>query len=308
MATDLDSDNPFDAALAEMLGARIVRRERVRTGYTHTERWRVRTADGSRAFVKHAVDATSADWLRSEERLYRALAGARYLVGLRGFRDGDRPILALEDVGEGHWPPPWRPGDVEAVLSALADLHATPPPAGLPRLSDSASVRGWDDVANDPAPFLAMGWAGAAWLERSLPALQAAAARCTVDGEAFLHLDVRSDNLCMLPDGSVKIVDWNLAGIGPPRLDIAFWLPSLAAEGGPAPESVLPDAPDEAALVAGFFAARAGLPIISVAPMVRVVQLRQLAVALPWACRELGIEGPPPLLGAIGWDASASNA
>jgi hypothetical protein len=48
-----------------------------------------------------------------------------------------------------------------------------------------------------------------------------------------------------------------------------------------------------AALVSGFFAARAGLPVIPQAPRVREVQRVQLAAALPWAARVLDL--PPPL-------------
>jgi hypothetical protein len=77
-----------------------------------------------------------------------------------------------------------------------------------------------------------------------------------------------------------------------PQLDLGFWLPSLAYEGGPAPERILPDAPEVAAWVAGFFAARAGLPGISDAPRVRLVQRQQLATALPWAARALGLPLP----------------
>jgi hypothetical protein len=77
-------------------------------------------------------------------------------------------------------------------------------------------------------------------------------------------------------------------------IDLAFWLPSLHAEGGPPPEASLPDAPEWAAMVSGFFAARAGLPLIPSAPQVREVQLFQLRTALPWAVRALGL---PPLDG-----------
>jgi hypothetical protein len=80
--------------------------------------------------------------------------------------------------------------------------------------------------------------------------------------------------------------------VGNPRWDIAFWLPSLLLEGGPHPASVLPDGGHEAAVVSGFFAARAGLPPVAAAPTVRAFQLAQLRVALPWACSELGL--PPP--------------
>jgi hypothetical protein len=80
-----------------------------------------------------------------------------------------------------------------------------------------------------------------------------------------------------------------MACVGNARLDLAFWLPTLTSEGGPAPEAFLPDAPNEAALVSGFFAARAGRPEIRTAPRVRAGQLQLLRHALPWACRALGI-------------------
>jgi hypothetical protein len=69
-------------------------------------------------------------------------------------------------------------------------------------------------------------------------------------------------------------------------------LPSLRLEGGPQPWEVLPDARGLATVVAGFFAARAGLPPPAGAPAVRDFQLRQLEVALPWAARELGQAAP----------------
>jgi hypothetical protein len=50
---------------------------------------------------------------------------------------------------------------------------------------------------------------------------------------------------------------------------------------------VLPDAGPLAALIAGVWAAVAGLPPPETAPMVREVQRRQLAVALDWVDREL---------------------
>jgi thiamine kinase-like enzyme len=145
-------------------------------------------------------------------------------------------------------------------------------------------------VAADPAPFLSLGIGSTAWLEEVLPVLVAAEARCLPAGEALCHWDLRSDNIC-LAGGRVVFVDWNLACRSNPRLDLGFWLPSLAFEGGPAPERLLPDAPEVAAWVAGFFAARAGLPGIPDAPRVRQVQREQLSTALPWALRALGL--PP---------------
>jgi hypothetical protein len=149
----------------------------------------------------------------------------------------------------------------------------------------------WQAVAADPEPFLALGIADARWLERALPLLIRQEERCSTDGESPTHWDLRSDNIC-ITERHALFVDWNCACVSNPALDLGFWLPSLAYEGGPEPERILPDAPDIAAGVSGFFAARAGLPGISDAPRVRLVPRQQLQTALPWATRALDL--PPP--------------
>jgi hypothetical protein len=78
-------------------------------------------------------------------------------------------------------------------------------------------------------------------------------------------------------------------------LDSVAWAPSLRTEGGPEPWALVAHSNGQAALIAGYFAARVGLPAPTTAPAVREVQRRQLEVALPWAARELGlreIDGP----------------
>ncbi len=213
---------------------------------------------------------------------------------LVAFEDHEQePILVLEDLSAYHWPPPWEDGQVDMVLAQIDALHATPA-----AIESYAEVHGdgeknWHTVASDPAPFLALGIATPAWLERALPLLLQQAARCRTEGSSLTHWDIRSDNICIQPRQAV-LVDWNLACVGNPVLDLGFWLPSLAAEGGPAPEGILPDAPEVAAWVAGFFAARAGLPLIPDAPRVRLVQRQQLATALPWAIRALDLPPLPP--------------
>jgi aminoglycoside phosphotransferase (APT) family kinase protein len=141
-------------------------------------------------------------------------------------------------------------------------------------------------VARDPAPFLDLGLVSQAWLEAALPALLDASQATPLDGTALLHCDMRSDNLC-LREGRAIIFDWSHGRRGNPDFDIAFWLPSLALEGGPEPETFGVDA--FAAYVAGFFAGLAGLPPPAGAPAVRGFQLAQLELALPWACRALGL-------------------
>jgi aminoglycoside phosphotransferase (APT) family kinase protein len=145
-------------------------------------------------------------------------------------------------------------------------------------------------VARDPASLLSLHLCSHRWLDEALPTLLQAADPRLLDGDALCHLDVRSDNLCFRDDGQAVLVDWNFAAVGNAEFDVAFWLPSLRAEGGPAPQEVAGGIdPGVVALVAGFFASRAGLPVIPAAPRVRHVQRVQLEVALPWAAAVLGL-------------------
>ena len=276
------------AVLAERLGAKPLHRIHG-GGYTLMEHWLVEL-EGERAFVKVAVDEPTAGFLRDEHRVYSAVE-ASFLPRFVGWDDdGERPILVLEDLTEAHWPPPWREGDVELVRVALDELHAKEPPEGLLRLTID-ELHTWREVEAEPEAFLGLGLCSAEWLDEALPELLRATDRCEVRGDAFLHLDTRSDNICFR-DGRALLVDWNWAHLGNPAVDVAFWLPSLFAEGGPSPIEVLPEAGELTALVSGFFAPIAGQPPPAGAPTVRPLQLSQLKVALPWAVEVLGL---PPL-------------
>ena len=68
--------------------------------------------------------------------------------------------------------------------------------------------------------------------------------------------------------------------------------PSLAAEGGPQPGEVLPDAGRFASLLAGFFLAHAVRPSIPHAPHVRALQEANGRAALRSAARALGLPDP----------------
>jgi aminoglycoside phosphotransferase (APT) family kinase protein len=176
------------------------------------------------------------------------------------------------------------------VLDAAALVHAHPIPSHLATLTDEYRDD-WDRVASDPRPFLTLGLCSAAWLEHAVPVLSAAAWAAPIRGSALLHLDIRSDNLCFR-DGRAVIIDWDGPMVGNPDVDIAVWLPSLASEGGPQPEVILPAAPELAAWTAGYFCARAGLEPIPEAPHVRPLQLAQARTSLPWAARALGLPVP----------------
>jgi Phosphotransferase enzyme family len=252
----------------------------VRKGYSMNEHWTVVFADGTNAFLKCGHIPPSPEWIRDEYALFQAVRGP-FMPMFLAFEDGDRPLLVLEDLMPAYWPPPWREGDVDLVLAALDEVAHVRVEL---RRAESFLSNGWNAVAADPAPFLSTGLRDAKWLERMLPKLVAAGDAAPLHGESLLHADVRSDNLCV-KGGRCVLVDWNHACIGNPALDIAVWLPSLELEHGARPDGFGVD--ELAPFVAGFFAARAGLPKPAGAPRVREFQRAQAAVALDWTERVL---------------------
>ena len=202
------------------------------------------------AFVKIGATEVTARLFRREIQNYETIQAPFMPQVLGFFDDGVRPVLALEDLSSAHWPPPWTKGQVQALLDVLGELHDLRPPRHLERVRRDGGAS-WRAVAEDPGRWAALGLCSMAWLEDSLPRLISAAAEAALEGEALVHLDVRGDNVCFRGE-DVILLDWPEAAIANPDLDVAFWLPSLQADGGPPPESILPKAPEIAAWVAGF--------------------------------------------------------
>ncbi len=285
--------------LAERAAAHLGRRaagwRRVPRGYSQAERIVVTLDDGGSAFVKGAVDSFSAAWLRIEHSLYSDVR-APFMPELRGWQDdGEAPFLVLEDLSAALWPPPWTPALVGRVIETLRSVAAHAPPAWCESMEHRrAWLEGWPRVGRDPQPFLRLGLASEDWLVRSIDTLAAAERLAPLAGDALLHNDVRSDNLCVVGD-RVVLIDWNWACRGNATVDVAGWLPSLAMEGGPEPESILPREPELAALISGYYAAHAGLPPpVGVSTALRALQLAQLRTSLAWTIRALRL---PPLDG-----------
>src|SRR5204863_372643 len=60
------------------------------------------------------------------------------------------PVLLLEDLSRGHWPPPWSPERVERVRDTLEAIHRAPAPSGVRTLeSERDMFRGWAHVAEN---------------------------------------------------------------------------------------------------------------------------------------------------------------
>ena len=264
-------------------------------GAPSNRRWIVSFADGTRAFAKVAAFDYTADWLRIERTNYEALSGRHYLPSLLGWDDdGAEPTLVLEDLSGASWPPPWiRRRSTRCSRPSMPSARPRRR-IGSPRPSSSGSgrsERAGGRCGEDPDGTLALGVFDEAWLRSNIDELEQAADDAVLDGDALVHGDIRSDNLCLV-DGRAVLVDWNWASRGAPLLDLAAWLPSLHREGGPPPWTLLKDQGPLASLLAGFFLYHAGMDPIPQAPHVRRLQLEQGLVALTWVCRELGLAPP----------------
>jgi aminoglycoside phosphotransferase (APT) family kinase protein len=277
------------AAVERILGAPVVEAVSQVGGFSPGTADRVRTADGSRAFVKAvsaAQNAHSVALHRAEARATAALPSDVPAPRLLGFHDdGTWVALVFEDV-DGRQPfVPWQQQDIEAVLAALRRLAV--PATGLPSLSSlfADNFRGWRRLAADP-PVSLDPWA-AANLDLLVELTGRAAA--AVVGDRLVHVDIRADNLLIRPDGSVMVVDWPAAAIGVPWFDTLSLVLNVRLYGGELADDVLdvfePDPADVTAVVAGlaaFFTDRAREPEPPGLPTLRRFQQDQADVMLPW--------------------------
>jgi hypothetical protein len=183
-------------------------------GYAASFRALAVLADGRTVFVKAGAEEVTSEFVRDEQRVYASLQ-ARFMPELVGMDDSDPPLLVLEDLSAARWPPPWDNDAIAAVLATLEEVWATRPPDWVEPITNEAEwlLGGWAEIERDPLPFLALEVCPAAWLEGSLPTLRAAAEGAAIAGDALLHLDVRSDNICIADRGAV-LVDWNWVHVG----------------------------------------------------------------------------------------------
>lgn len=312
-----------------LVGSPVKRAVRVFGGYGPSATFRATLADGRRVFIKGAgIGATEHHWtvLPREQRHYETLP-ALHRIGPRYWGAVTAPgwhLLVLEDLTGTTIVPPWTRTLAQSAMENVAHFH-------LDGLRESVPVRpfptegftsNWARLAADAtlaSNFLSLFRSHqrqtAAWLHRALPRLVAAEQYLVRQDQPWglIHMDLRSDNL-RFRQGTLVLFDWADACYGPLLFDVAGFLPSIEAEGGPrAPELasvylntmrkggiVFPDYGLGAAAtgVAGYFATRAGEPPIPALPRLRAVQRAQLSRALPWASTLLGLDSPPEFLGS----------
>jgi len=271
-----------------LLGDRIIAAQPARGGYSSAQRWIVRVRGGGTAFAKVGMTPVSAMDLSREAAVYERLT-LPCMPEVLGWDGDGPPVLLLSDLSQHAWPPPWSAERVDRVLQVIESVHSASAQLPLYAEVQDGDEDWWGRVAAAPEPFLRLNVAPTGWFHRNVGALAASARTVSCAGSSVTHYDLRSDNLCFASTRTY-LVDWSHGCLGNPRLDLALFLPSLAVDGGPRPEVILPGDPAAASWVAGFLAWHASKPDIPTAPAVRVMQRSLLGAALPWAARELDLD------------------
>ena len=216
-----------------------------------------RDSDAARFVIKR--DSLARDWIARvtadvpdlrEARLVDAaplLPRPVRLPHLGVGRDGDDVALLMPDLAESllHWEAPVDVETVDAVLAALAQLHASPwqhaLPTGFPwtdlrrrvLLLTRVAAAEYEAAGNPVGERFRLGWEAfdrraprdARWLIDHLtddpePLLSALERRPV----AGLHGDLKLGNVALADDGTVDLIDWQMTLVAPIAVELGWFL------------------------------------------------------------------------------------
>ncbi|MBM2621698.1 phosphotransferase [Actinoplanes sp. LDG1-06] len=292
-------------AVAARLGAPVADVRSAGGGFTRAFAAVLTTSSGLTGFVKAApLKEPTSDWYAREayitSHLPTEVAAPRPLWTMI---ESDYFVLCLEAVN-GHVPAlPWSPPELEAALNAwstAAEALATPSrdllEVGVPPLPEilRGEMSWWSEIAagREPMPRTTHGTvaptrlAHLARLEQELPDLAA--------GDAFMHGDLRIDNVMIDRSGRARLCDWTWPTLGAPWFDTVTLLVTAFASGLDA-DAYLADwnAPTEGvdgalAALAGYWLVRADGGPSSASPHSRQHQRFSGEQALAWLADRRG--------------------
>lgn len=289
-------------SVEDRLGAPVVEAVSQAFGFSPGLAARLRLADGRRVFVKAIGpdDESGApggqDFYRREARITAGLpddVAAPRLVD--SWEASDWMVLALEDIDGANPALPWRADQLSRVLHALTDIaHSlTPSPVSAPAAGSPAGRGHWSNLAADPDRLRRLPQVDA-WAASSVSLLVELEGRCEAasTGDTLVHADIRADNILLTHD-RVYLVDWPHAKVGAAWIDLVWFLPSVAMQGGPQPRELFWSHPLAAgadrndllavvAAVAGFMIDGATQPPPPGLPNLRRFQLAQGQQATRW--------------------------
>jgi fructosamine-3-kinase len=306
--------------VAEVLGSAVSRGERVYGGYAPSATFRLKLANGKRAFFKASYPAPKGSGVRwfMDQEAQNYLTLERFISPWApkfhgSFERDGWHVLLLEDLGP-RSVPPWTSAKARAAARSYARFHRRTRgkrlPRSLPRTGYVEYARFWRTLAKtgEIARTAALARRRSAdaeeWLAVALPVLVAHERQLEQVPPPFalLHFDTRSDNVRIHGD-RLRIFDWPFADAGPAEFDVVAFCQAVAAEGGPTAERVLawyeevlslrPEIVDASlAGIAGYFADRAWRPPIEGLPRVRRWQRTQLKECLRWVARRFDLPDP----------------
>jgi hypothetical protein len=290
------------ASVEHHVRARVEAAQSQSHGFSPALAARLRLADGRRIFVKAMGpdDETGApggqsSYRREAEISSRLPPCAPFPAFLASWQAEKWEVLLFEDVGGANPALPWRKDQLDRVLAALPAMASalTPSPFAAPAACTPGGSNHWPALSEDPA--------GLEWLMQWVPwlgdqvqllaELEAASDQACA-GDTLLHFDLRADNV-LLSGTEVYVVDWPHARVGAPWVDLLYFLPSVAMQGGPPPQHLFwahplsSAAPREGVLrvlagFAGFMLEGATQPAPPGIPGLRRFQLAQGVASARW--------------------------
>lgn len=264
-------------------------------GLSAALRFSVTFEDDSKVFVKASTDELTEYWLRNEHLALSTIGGlcAPKIIDWID-KPGIRPVLISQDLSDAYWPAShhgvvWRDGDPALLIDAVQKLSSQDAPATLLAMTNWKTPY-WPLIAANPDTFIASGFCSASWFNQSKDALILAESKSDLTGNALVHGDIRSDNIC-IAGSQIIFVDWSHAARGNKNHDLATLLPTLHLEGGPAPYEIMPDGGSEAASAAAGLFER--LQADQAMPQwLSNVFMKLIAIDLEWTAQCLGLEAP----------------
>ena len=290
------------ASIEDRLGTPVVGAHSQEAGFSPALAARLVLADERRVFVKGiGPDSLSGapggqDSYRREARISAALPTSVPAPALiETWEAGGWVILCFQDI-EGTNPAlPWEDDELLRVLEALTVTSAalTPSPIEAPAATTPGGSNHWRQLASQPQSIALLPGLDD-WVQDNIDLLSEleASSETAAAGDTLAHCDLRADNI-VLNRRDVFFVDWPHARIGAPWLDLAYFLPSVAMQGGPLPDEVFwrhplarfakpQDVSSVLAGLAGFMVHDATQPPPPGIPTLRRFQLAQGQQAVRW--------------------------
>jgi hypothetical protein len=214
----------------------------VKGGYTPAKRGVVTIADGTKVFIKIAIDSMTHRWLKKEIRAYQILNSAGYpFMPMLLSHNEDENSMAIEYLDHAEFDDTWDKDKLTAIMQAqqsLKDYKAYFADDKEFRLDNMVIVDArWQrirehlniDIINQK--FVRFG------IDLQFTHTQIERFHSMMDGwalkqDTLIHEDIRADNFGYFPDTQTgKLIDWNWLAVGDESLDTTALFVHLYASG-----------------------------------------------------------------------------